>query len=193
VRSRPDYAGPALLGPGEVAIVGRVELVPPLQKSDQNIRAISPFYDFENTVYLLVDDKPRTFDKEPGMWDMQGHIATRFGETFFKRLPARAHYISLAMIFMQLGKYRPTEKVYLPGQLAIAVAPGDHAVYIGTIRYHRTPFFEVERIEVVDEWERARDEFVERFGDARRLRKGLAQVIAQPSRRGVALAPAHPW
>lgn len=158
-------------------MVGRVELVPPLIASDQHIDTLGSPYEFENTAYLILDDELHVFEEEPGPGAFEGHLEARLGETFHVLVPARRHYISLGMIVMGIDGRGLTERAYLPGQLELDLRPGDRAVDIGVIRYHRNPYLEVEGIEVADDHAATAKQFAARFGSADGLVHRPARVL----------------
>ena len=94
------------------------------------------------------------------------------GQTFFVRSRAAPFYVLGGMLILEMGGSR-VDRAYFPGGLKVEVKPGDRAVYIGTLRYHRDEFFEVSKTVVVDDYAGASAEFVRRFGDGQGLRKSL--------------------
>jgi hypothetical protein len=78
-------------------------------------------------------------------------------------------------IFMSITR-GGTEKALLPSGYRIDLRPGDRAVYIGTIKYHRDEFFSTDKIEVIDEYKNELAAFRSRFGNTIKLRKAIAVV-----------------
>ncbi|HET8759643.1 MAG TPA: hypothetical protein VFN94_01150, partial [Nitrospiria bacterium] len=74
------------------------------------------------------------------------------------------------------------EQAWLPGGLKVDVKPGDKAVYMGTIRYHRNEFMDITKVEIKDNFGTESAAFKKKFGDAAVLRKRLAVVIAPPAK-----------
>ena len=161
----------------EVVIVGKVELVPPLRKGEQKIRGMV-VGNFENTIYLMMDEKLRPLPQDPRIADYAGRIEARFGSTFFVRSKAAPSYILGGILFLEIGG-QSQEKIYFPGGFQVAAKPGDRAVYVGTLRYQRDEFFEFQRITVVDEYKEASAEFQARFGSGQALRKALMVRVKQ--------------
>lgn len=159
------------LGSDEVVLVGKVELVPALRKGEQKIRGMV-VGNFENTVYLMMDEKPRPLPQDPRIADYAGRIEAKFGSTFFVRSKAAPSYLLGGVLFLEIGG-SSQEKIYFPGGFQVAVKPGDRAVYVGTLRYQRDEFFEFQRITVVDEYKEANAEYEAKFGKAQPLRKAL--------------------
>jgi len=165
------------LGSDEVVVVGKVELVPALRKGEQKIRGMV-VGNFENTVYLMMDEKLRPLPQDPRIADYAGRIEARFGSTFFVRSKAAPAYILGGVLFLEIGG-QSQERIYFPGGFQVAAKPGDRAIYIGTLRYQRDEFFEFQRITVVDEYKEANAEFQARFGGGQTLRKALMGRVKQ--------------
>lgn len=163
------------LNGGETVVVGRIELVPPLRKNEQKFKGII-VGDWENKIVLITDDQYRTLTDEPGMADFAGRIETKFGQTFFVRSDNKPFYILGGMMYLDLGG-NEINKAYFPGGLKVALKPGDKAVYVGTVRYHRNEFFEITRASIVDDYDAASTEFKKKFGAKYPLRKALLTTV----------------
>ena len=161
-----------------MVVVGKVELVPALRKGEQKIRGMV-VGNFENTMYLMMDEKLRPLPEDPRIADYAGRIEALIGSTFFVRSKAAPSYVLGGMLFLDIGGSSP-QKAYFPGGFQVAAKPGDRAVYVGTLRYHRDEFFEVTRITVVDEYREANAEFEAKFGKGQTLRKALLARVKQP-------------
>jgi len=159
------------LGGGEVVVVGKVELVPALRKGEQKIRG-NVVGNFENRMYLVMDEKLRPLPEDLRVADYAGRIEALMGSTFFVRSKAEPAYILGGVVFLDMGG-SSQHKAYFPGGFQVAAKPGDRAVYIGTLRYHRDEFFEIQRVTVVDEYREASREFEAKFGKGQTLRKAL--------------------
>ena len=166
------------LGSDEVVIVGKVELVPALRKGEQKIRGMV-VGNFENTMYLMMDEKLRPLPEDPRIADYAGRIEAPIGSTFFVRSKAAPSYILGGVLFLDIGG-SSQQKAYFPGGFQVAAKPGDRALYVGTLRYHRDEFFEITRITIVDEHREASAEFAARFGKGQTLRKALLTRVKQP-------------
>ena len=159
------------LGRDEVVLVGKVELVPALRKHEQKIRG-NVIGDFENRMYLVMDEKLRPLPDDLRVADYAGRIEALMGSTFFVRSKAEPAYVLGGVVFLDMGGNNQ-QKAYFPGGFQVAVKPGDRALYVGTLRYHRDEFFEIQRITVVDEYREASAEFAAKFGKGQTLRKAL--------------------
>ena len=163
------------LGANETIVVGRVELVPALHEHDQRLRGPMTGK-FENKMFMMVEAEYRELTEEPGMGDFKGRIDAAFGEEFVVRSTDEPFFIIAGMMYLSLGHGLP-DAAYFPGGLEARIRPGDKAVYIGTIRYHRNEFFEVTDTEIVDEYDRVNAEFTSRFGNRHPLRKALLTPV----------------
>lgn len=166
------------LGREEVVLVGKVELVPALRKGEQKIRGMV-VGDFENRMYLMMDEKLRPLPEDPRIADYAGRIEALIGSTFFVRSKAVPSYVLGGVLFLDIGG-SSQQKAYFPGGFQVAAKPGDRAVYIGTLRYHRDEFFEITRITIADDYREASAQFEARFGKGQALRKALLTRVKQP-------------
>jgi hypothetical protein len=164
----------ATVGGGDTVVVGRVELVPALRKNEQRITTMNA-RSFENRLFLLADENLKTLTKEPTVADYTGRIETTIGETFFVRSSNKRFYIRGGMMYLDLG--RDVNQVYFPGSLLVPLKAEDKAVYIGTLQYHRNEFWEITKVAVVDDYERANAEFKKKFGTKYALRKALLTTV----------------
>jgi hypothetical protein len=171
-RERVD--GWSEVGSGETIVVGRIELVPPLRKDEQKIEAMNSG-SFENKMFVLADDNYRVIKGEPVTADFTGRIEAPLEQTFFARSSDKPFFILGGMMWLEIG--RSASKAYFPGGLKVSLRPGDKAVYVGTVRYHRNEFFEITRVLIVDDYERANSEFRKKFGTRIPLRKALLTPV----------------
>jgi hypothetical protein len=163
------------LGRGETIVVGRVELVPALRKGEQRIK-VANAGNFENKLFLFTDEHEKTLSQEPTAADYAGRIEATIGETFFVRSSNKRFYIRGGMVYLYLdfGRRGGTQdEAYFPGGLTVPVRAEDKAIYIGTLQYHRNEFWEITKVIVVDDYERANAEFKKKFGSKYPLRKAL--------------------
>lgn len=156
---------------GDTIVVGRVELVPPLHKDEQKIKGLNSSA-FENKVFVITDEQNRVLTKEPEVADYAGRIEAELGKNFFVRSNSKPFFIIGGMMYLDLGGSE-MNRAYFPGGLKVSIKPGDKAVYIGTVQYHRNEFFEVTKVAIVDDYERANAEFKKKFGTRISLHKSL--------------------
>jgi len=158
----------------EMVVVGRVELVPPLRKGEQRIRG-NVVGNFENRMFLIIDEQLRPLPRELKLADYAGRVEAPLGSTFFVRSRSAPFYLLGGVLFLDFGG-DTQQRAHFPGGVQVAARPGDRAVYIGTLRYHRDEFFEISRVVVVDEYAQANAEFVKKFGTRYPLRKVLLKA-----------------
>lgn len=163
------------LGGGETVVVGRIELVPALAKDEQKIKGLGTS-GFENKIILITDEHYRELKEEPVIADFTGRIEAILGKTFFVRSNSKPFFILGGMLYLELGA-REMSKAYFPGGLKASIKPGDKAVYIGTVQYHRNEFFEISKVEIVDDYDRANAEYKKKFGNKYSLRKALIAPV----------------
>jgi hypothetical protein len=172
--AREHVDGFSGVGAGEAVVVGRIELVPPLRKGEQKIEALNSG-SFENIVFLIADENNRALKGEPTAADFGGRIEATLEQTFFVRSSDRPFYILGGMLWLEIG--RGSNKAYLPGGLRVPLKPGDKAVYVGTVRYHRDEFWNFSKVAIVDDYERANAEYRKKFGTRIPLRKALLTPV----------------
>lgn len=179
-------AAAADLPPGQTLLVGRIELDPPLAPGEQKLS--ERYAGFERTALVILGDEPREMPRL-SLGDLSQRIDAPLGRHFFVAHPSQPFYILKSWIVMyarievQSGANLPADtNAPLHGQFRVDVRPGDRAVYIGTIRYHRDEFFSTTRVEVRDDHAAAQAEFQRRFGPGMSLRKSLAQPVRSGAR-----------
>lgn len=165
------------LGAGEVLIVGKVELNPPLGANEQVLG--ESYEEFRNAVILVTDNELREAGAL-GWGDLSTRIDAPFGEPFFASHKAEPFYLLKGWVVMNAkvevmtpGESYAGGNAPLFGTFRVDAQPGDKAIYIGTIRYHRDDFFGTEKVEVKNEYTVARQAFRKRFGTGIPLRKAL--------------------
>jgi hypothetical protein len=159
----------------ETVVVGRIELIPPLRKDEQKLKGLGTG-SFEDKIILITDETNRALTQEPGMGDFAGRIEATLGKNFFVRSHSKPFFILCGMLYLDLGG-REMNKAYFPGGLKISLKPGDKAVYVGTVQYHRNEFFVVTKVAIGDDYERANAEFKKKFGAKYTLRKALLTTV----------------
>ncbi len=162
------------VGDNEVLIVGRVELVPPLEKGEQKLRNMIGTGMVRNKLLLLTAEQWRRLENEPGRSDHKERIEAVFDQTFFVVSRKKSFYILTGELWLDAA-----DKVYFPGGLKINIRPTDKAVYIGTLRYHRNEFFHFPQYGVIDDYEQAQAEFRKKFGARYPLVKALAMPVKE--------------
>ena len=160
------------LGSDQVVIVGRVELLPPLAKDEQNFKNMIGADMVRNKVLLMTAEKWRRLNAEPERADYEDRIEAPLEQTFFVRGNNRPFYVLVGELWLSAA-----DKAYFPAGFKVDVRSTDRAVYIGTLRYRRNEFFQFTKRDVVDDYERANAEFRKKFGSRYALRKSLAAPV----------------
>jgi hypothetical protein len=165
----------AELGSDEAVLVGRIEMVPPLQKGEQKLQGLF-VEDMRNRAYFMTDDHWREVQGEPSISDYRGHVGEEFGKTFSVAIPMKPIYVLKGIMYLHFTNNR-WEQAWLPAGLKVDVQPGDKAVYMGTVRYHRNEFMDITKVEVIDDFDREKAGFAKKFGARNVLRKKLATAV----------------
>ena len=169
----------------ETLLVGRIELDPPLKPGEQKLS--ERYAEYDRLALVILDEEPREMDRL-SLGDLKQRINAPFGQHFFVSHPARPFYIVKSWVVMYAkievrsgNSSSPADTTApLQGLFRVDVRPGDKAVYIGTIRYHRDEFFGTTKVVVRDDYASANAEFQRRFGSGVSLRKALAIPVPRP-------------
>ncbi len=170
----------AQVAPGEAVLVGRIELAPPLAGGEQQLKGLGTS-GMKNRAVFITDDHWRDLPGDLSMSDYRGYVGGEFGQTFYVAVPTKPLYVLRGIMYIFLTGTRQ-EQAWLPGGLKVDVKPGDKAVYMGTIRYHRNEFMDITKVEIKDNFGAESAAFKKKFGDSTVLRKRLAVVIAPPAK-----------
>ncbi len=179
--ARPPISHISQLRNHETVVVGRVEIVPPLDKADAELTKMF-WTRYNNKMFLIIDDTPRRLTDEPGLFDFSGRIEAEIGRTFAVRSSNKPFYILAGMMLLNQGD-GTGERTYFPAGLKVDIHPEDKAVYIGTIRYHRNEYMDIERLVIEDAYEKTAVEVKKRLGVSRGLTKRLALPLGKKTAR----------
>lgn len=166
--------------PDEVILVGKVKLTPPLKESEQDLNvpgmafsSTTPDEFYKNKFYFAVKDKMIDMRKLDGAFWSDGFGRVELEKTFFiKTKKARTLYYSGGVLYLSWQA-----KKYFPGGLKYLLQPGDKAVYIGTIEYHRDEFNGIDDVKLLNEYGEAKKQFSKKFGRKIPLRKAKVKLI----------------
>lgn len=165
------------LGKNEVILVGRVELVPPLEGFEQNLKTIGSKR-HKNAAMFVIGE--RVIDiRNPGLRDGKLADRVKMGQDFYiRRKRHNTLFYSGSIILTQsamVGHGRRAsvdmERLILPGGLKYDIRDSDKAIYIGTIRYYRDDYNAITKIDFLNDFEKANQAFIDRFGDGVKLRQ----------------------
>jgi hypothetical protein len=180
------------IGAGSVAVVGRLELQPPLRPKEQQIKpgTFDPFGvgDTMRDRGFLWFGRSADTPAEKGEFVMN----PKLGELYVLRVPKNTPnmlggYILAQYVARMTGPRSVAvddARIEIPGGLRYDIRPDDKAIYVGTLVLHRDEFNEVTRVVVVDEYAPAAAEFKKRFGPGTALRKAIPRP--QTDRRACA-------
>lgn len=139
------------VAPGEVVIIGKIELVPPLnahyeQRSYWNVATERRLLE---RIWMATgaQDLPVT----TSVWDtseFQASVEAKWGVPFMVRAPRGRTYLNGGVAYLDV---QHQERLWFPGGLCIDVPAGARAIYVGTLRYFRNDFNVITKTEVVDE------------------------------------------
>ena len=159
----------------EVVIVGTIDLKPKLDKDEQELDPKGVWdvmgYGSKNKNRSMI-----TFNSKPKSGDYKYVINPELGKVFFFKVPRNLKYIvdgEVLTVFSRFG----SEKIILPTGFKINIKSSDKAVYIGKIRYTRDDFNSITRVELKDDYKKARRLFKKKFGKKYKLRKSLVKKI----------------
>lgn len=137
-------------GAGEVVVVGKIELVPPLLPVEQRTHW-NVIGEKRILGHVLVStgagDKPVSMPSIDTS-DFQQALDAEWGVPFMVTVPRQRTYFNGAVAHLDL---RQQDKLWFPGGFYFDVPKDARAIYIGTLRYFRNDFNAITRVEIVDE------------------------------------------
>jgi len=144
------------LQPNEVLLVGKVELVPKLEKVEQqNLKGIGTGK-FKGHFGLIFAAQKPTYKKgsESGTTykQMDNYALVEPGKTFFVRYPkGKPVYYLGGVIYLSLngGSF---DSLKLPGGISYTPGKNARAIYLGTIRYYRDDYNAITKVRLVDQF-----------------------------------------
>jgi hypothetical protein len=168
----------------EIVLVGRIELVPPLEEFEQNLKTIGSKR-YKNAAMFVIGERPVDV-QNPGLRDGKYADGVKFGEDFYLRRKRSDTLIYSGSIILTqsalAGHGRrasvDVERLILPGGLRYQVQPSDKAIYIGTLRYHRDDYNAITKVDLLDEFDKAKKAFIEQHGTSVKLRR-VKPVLAK--------------
>ncbi|KQT10782.1 hypothetical protein [Ramlibacter sp. Leaf400] len=146
---------------GDVLIVGKIDIIPPIAPGEQKIRAGSFGLDpadikgkLQQRALLYLSDAPST--QREGSGD---YINPRLGDWFAYWVPRGKRHITEAVVVMDFqtvitGRrqaHTQSSELLLPAPVSIDIQAQDSAVYVGSWRVWRDEFNSVTRIQANQE------------------------------------------
>ena len=179
----PEVTSLNEISSGTVLVVGQVELVPPLQPGEQQLKLgtfdpLDMAGKLRDRAVLHLANEPKAAEET---WEV---INPRLGETFFFRIPQDKRFVVMGTITTKRVTTKVTRRqvvediaeILLP-RLEFDIKSTEKAVYVGTLRLHRDEFNEVTKAEILDHYARASADFKKKFGDRAVLRKAIAKPL----------------
>lgn len=170
---RREVESPDDLGSDEVLLVGRIKLTPPLAKKEQILAGIVE--DWRYRVMVLIADQHRPIDRDVKISAYKGRIEAPPDREFSVAVPRSSFAIRGGIVPLNISE-GPMDEAVLPGGFRVEVRPDDTAVYIGTIHYRRDEFWQIQAVDVEDEYERVKADCLKKWGPAASLRKAVVAV-----------------
>ena len=150
----PTYLPPAnelKAGDSEIVVIGKIELVPPLDPALEQKVYWNAIGSKEMLNHILISTgsefKPLNTDAVR-MGQFQSSLKAEWGKPFMVKAPRQRTFVNGGMVFLDMLK---GEKLWFPGGYYFDVPKDGSAIYIGTLRYYRNDFNTITRVEVVDE------------------------------------------
>jgi hypothetical protein len=166
------------VGQGQVIVVGKIKLTPPLHKGEQDLGMIGAEVR-KNRFLILTADKYYQIEGPPAGDDLKNRIEAVLDKTYFTVNEAQPFYYIGGIITMSFVSAGETNDVYFPAAFKVSIHPGDRAVYVGTLHYYRDEFNKILKVGFEDEYEEAHAVFVKKFGTGIPLRKALLTTVRQ--------------
>lgn len=167
---RPMVTGLNDLGSRDVVVVGKVVLSPPLGKGEQTLGGVGA-ENFRGKFMLFTSGQFKELEHPYKGDAYAGRIEAMVGKTFFTTSDGPFYILEGGLITEFVGA--EPSYAHFPAGWKVNIRPGDKAVYIGTIRYHRNEFFNVSKVVVEDDYEEAQGLFAKKFGRGTTLRRAL--------------------
>jgi hypothetical protein len=148
-RALPPATGPQA-GAGEVVVIGKIELVPPIDRLEQRThRNVIGEKSLLGRVFVATgpSDKPVSTPTLVAA-DFQEMVEAEWGVPFMVKVPRRRTYLNGAVVHLDVVE---RDTLWFPGGFYFDVPADAPAVYIGTLRYFRNDFNVITGVEIVDE------------------------------------------
>jgi len=159
---------------GNVIVVGKFEITPPVSEIEKELGRETESMTFGSQTYEVffsVTNQPVKRVSTNLMSDEWENLLSAFwGKTYFKELERKKTYLNAGVLYTDA---KSADRVWLPGGMSFTPPAGAQAVYIGTVRFTRDDFWNITKIQIVDEYKKANAEFRKRFGKTVALKKSL--------------------
>jgi hypothetical protein len=170
---RREVDSPSDLGSGEVLLIGRVKLTPPIAKDEQLLSSAAEAWRCH--VMLVIGDSAAPLQRPFPVSSYKDRIEAPPDREFSVAVPAGSFAIRGGVIPLRLHT-PPNDEALLPGGFQVEVRPDDKALYIGTLHYHRDEFWQITKVTVEDDYARVSADCRRRWGPHAAPRKALVTV-----------------
>lgn len=138
-------------GASEVVVIGKIELVPPINAAFEQRKHWNAFGEDRMLDHVLVATgasyKPVETSKLVGA-DFQTSLEVKWGVPFMVKAPRQRTYLNGGVTHLNVVEQ---ERLWFPGGYYFDVPNDASAVYIGTLRYTRNDFNTITKVEIIDE------------------------------------------
>jgi len=196
------------LGPGQVIVTGKINVIPPFTDKEQELSGFGSD-DYRNVMLILNgrNFKKINITKTQALTgrEWEGRIPAKMGEVFYAvfqageplyllsgaictkyyyvTVPGTTTWMDMGNGMMTMVTNPPTSELrtkfeYIPFNYKIETAAGDRAVYIGDINIYRDEFNKITKMEVVDNYSRHEAGFNEKFSEIK-LKRTIAKAAPE--------------
>lgn len=138
-------------GASEVVVIGKIELVPPINAEFEQRRHWNAYGQDRmlNGVFVATAAEYKPVDiSQPKGSDFLNTLEAKWGVPFMVKVPRQRMFLNGGMTYLDVLQQ---ERLWFPGGYYFDVPNGAKAVYIGTLRYHRNDFNVITKVEIIDE------------------------------------------
>lgn len=138
-------------GPAEVVVIGKIELVPPINAEFEQRtywNAVGEDWLLTNLFMATGPEYRPVNTSEPDGSDFENSLEVKWGLPFLVKAPRQRTFLNGGMTYLDMVE---REQLWFPGGYYFDVPSGAVAVYIGTLRYHRNDFNTITKVEVINE------------------------------------------
>lgn len=159
------------LGDDEILIVGKIQLVPKYNPSEQKLPSMMFNKDMvRDKVFIAIDSEFKPMDDYATYSGVEKLASVDFRKTFMVAANKTQPLIFSGAFFM-ISAERTPEYYYLPGGLKLNYDKNDKAIYIGTIEFHRNEYDEITKVRIIDQYKEANAVFKKVHGKKYALRR----------------------
>jgi hypothetical protein len=141
-----------------IVLTGSIEIIPPLKEGEQDVRDYLGGKSLENKILFALGNRIYTKD-DINISNLGNLVQVEIGKPFYvKQKYYNKLYLSLVFLFMGVNEY-----MYFPGNFLIEAPVGCKVIYLGKIRYYRDIYNAITKIEIVDEFDTAKQDAEKKY------------------------------